>query len=104
MTYTVVDAESRLQRGDVGAHLHAQLRVEVRERLVHQEDARLADDRAAHRDALALAARELRRLALEVVGQAEQLGDLAHARSRSAFFTFAICSGKPMFAATVRYG
>ena len=45
----------------IGAHRHAQLRVEVRERLVHQEGRRLADDRAAHRDALPLAAGELRR-------------------------------------------
>ncbi len=31
------DAEIRLELRDLGAHLHAQLRVEVRERLVHQE-------------------------------------------------------------------
>jgi hypothetical protein len=45
-----------LQVRDVRAHLHAQLRVQVRERLVHQEDLRLAHDRPAHRDALALTA------------------------------------------------
>ncbi len=32
------DAELPLKRADLGAHLHAQLRVEVGERLVHQED------------------------------------------------------------------
>ncbi len=57
-------AQLALHPRDLGAHLHAQARVEVRERLVHQEDPRLADDRAAHRDALALAAGELARLAL----------------------------------------
>jgi len=51
----------------LGAHLHAQLCVEVRERLVHQEGLRLADDRATHRDALALATRERARLALQEV-------------------------------------
>ena len=80
------------------------LRVEVRERLVHQVDARLADDRAAHRDPLPLAARELARLAGQVLGQTELLGDLAHAARRSALPTPAILSGKPMFASTVRYG
>ena len=55
------DAEPRVQLRERGAHLDAELRVEVRERLVHQERLRLAHDRAAHRDALALAARELRR-------------------------------------------
>ena len=55
-----------LQPRDLGAHLHAQLRVEVRERLVHEERLRVADDRPPHRHALALAAREVRRLAVEV--------------------------------------
>ena len=50
--------EVALEPRDLGAHLHAQLRVEVRERLVHQERLRLAHDRAAHRDSLALAAGE----------------------------------------------
>ena len=66
---------------------------------------RLAHDRAAHRHALALAARELGRLALEVLLEAEQLRDLAHARARApTSSTLAIFSGKPMFASTVRYG
>ena len=51
--------------GDLGAHLHPQLRVQVRERLVHQERLWLADDRAAHRDPLALPARERARLLVE---------------------------------------
>ena len=51
--------------GDLGAGLDAQLGVEVGERLVHQEDGRLADDRPAERDALALAAGQLLRLAVE---------------------------------------
>ena len=50
------DSETRLDLLDVGAHLDAQLRVEVGQRLVHQECLRLANDRTAHRDALPLAA------------------------------------------------
>ncbi len=72
-------AEPRLERCDVGAHLHTELRVEVRERLVHEEDARVAHDRAAHRYALPLAAGQLARLALEIRRQAEHLRDLVHA-------------------------
>jgi len=41
---------------DLSAHRHAQLGVEVGQRLIEQEDFRIAHDRAAHRDALALAA------------------------------------------------
>ena len=67
-----------MQRRDLGAHLHPQLGVEVRERLVHQEDARLADDRAPHRDALTLSTGQLARAALEVRLEAEHLGDLVH--------------------------
>ena len=52
------DAEPLVQSRELGAHVDPELRVEVRERLVHQERGRLADDRPAHRDALALAARQ----------------------------------------------
>ena len=54
-----------MQFGDLGARLDAQLGVEVRQRLVHQENLRAAHHGARERDALALTAGELRRLALE---------------------------------------
>jgi hypothetical protein len=66
-----------LDARDLRAHLDAQLRVEVRQRLVHQEHLRLSHDRAAHRDALALAAGERLRLALEQVLEADDLRDPA---------------------------
>ena len=72
------DAEVLLQLRDLGAHLHPELRVEVRQRLVHEERLRLAHDRAAHRDPLALAARERLRLAVQVLGQPEDLGGVVH--------------------------
>ena len=75
--------EPLLQLDELGARLHAQLRVEVRERLVHQVDLRVPDDRAAHRDALALAAGEVPRLAVEVRLEIEELRDLADALSRA---------------------
>ncbi|KGD37777.1 hypothetical protein DO70_6442 [Burkholderia pseudomallei] len=64
-----------MQELDLGAHLDAQLRVEVRQRLVEQEQRRVARERAAHRDALPLAARELARLALEQVLDLQHRGD-----------------------------
>ncbi len=57
--------EPLVQFLDLGAHLHAQLRIEVRQRLVEEEHLRVAHDRAAHGDALALAAGELARVAVE---------------------------------------
>ena len=72
-------AELVLQPGDLGAHLHAELRVEVRERLVHEERLRLADDRAAHRHALPLAAGERARLPLEELLEPEDARGLADA-------------------------
>ena len=59
---------------DLGAHLHAQLGVEVGQRLVEQEDLGVAHDGAAHGDALTLAAGERFRPALE------QFGDVENAR------------------------
>ena len=46
-------AQHRLQ---LGAHLQTQQRVEVRQRLVHQQHRRFDRQRAGDRDALALAA------------------------------------------------
>ena len=57
--------EALVEAGDLGARLDAELGVEVGERLVHQEHGRLAHDRATERDALALAAGQLLRLAVE---------------------------------------
>ena len=59
---------------DLDPHLRAQLRIEVGERLVEQEQLRFAHDRASDRDALSLPARELLRLAVE------QRADLQNAR------------------------
>ena len=53
-------AELLVQPRDVRAHLHPQLGVQVRQRLVHQERLRLAHDRPPQRDPLALAAAQLR--------------------------------------------
>ena len=60
-----------MQLLQLGAHLHAELRVQVRQRLVQQEHLRLAHQRPAHRHALALAAGELARPALQQVVEAE---------------------------------
>ena len=54
-------ADLLVQEADLGAHLRAQLRVEVRQRLVHEERLGLADHRPPHGDPLALPSRELPR-------------------------------------------
>ena len=71
--------ELLLEARDLGAHLDAQLRVEVGERLVHEEDLRLPDEGPPHRDPLALAAGEVARPTLEMLGEAEELGGRRHA-------------------------
>ena len=80
----VGDVEGRhrqplLQLDDLGAHLHAQRRVEVGQRLVHQEHARLAHDRPAERHALALTARQLPRTPAEDLLDAEDARRFANA-------------------------
>ncbi len=55
------------QLDDLGAHLVAQLGIQVGQRLVHQEDLRVADDGAADGDALALAAGQGLGLAVEIL-------------------------------------
>ena len=71
--------EPLVQAGDLGPHLHAELGVEIRERLVEQKHLRLADDGPAERDALPLAAGKLARPAIEQRFDREDLGRLADA-------------------------
>jgi hypothetical protein len=65
---------------DLDAHLHPQLGVEVRQRLVEQEHLRIADDGAAHRDALALAAGKLAGKPFQIGAQSEDFGGALHPR------------------------
>ena len=73
------DAEVGLELGDVGAGLHPHLRVEVRQRLVHAEHLRVADDRAAHGHPLALTTGQGLGLALEELLETQDLGGLGDA-------------------------
>ncbi len=72
-------AELHVQLLDLGAHLHAELGVEVRERLVEEEHVGLAHDGAAEGDALPLSAGEGLGLAVEQVGDFEELRGVVHA-------------------------
>ena len=69
------DVGAPLQRFDFRTHLHAQLGVEVAQRLVQQHDLRLVDERAGEGDPLLLAAGEFWRWA---VFQAVETDDLEH--------------------------
>ena len=59
-------AELGMKLRQFKAHLHAQFRVEVGQRLVEQENLGLAHERPADRDPLALAARKLGRTTVEI--------------------------------------
>ena len=76
VTYTVVMPRRRCRRRDLRTGLDAELGVEVRQRLVHEEDLRLTHDGAAHRDTLALTTGERLRLAVQVLGEVEDLRGL----------------------------
>ena len=74
LAYTLV------QLLDLGAHVDAQLRVEIGQRLVEQEQLRIAHQRTPHRHALALAARKLTGLAVEEQLDLQQRRDPLHRR------------------------
>ena len=94
-----------MQQLDLGAHLDAQLGVEVRQRLVEQEQLRVARQRAAHRDALALAAGELAGLAVEQMLDLQQLGDALRPRFVvSAVGILRISRPNEMFSRTLMVG
>jgi hypothetical protein len=71
-------AQATLQTGDLGAHLHPQLGIEVAKRLVHEEGLGVPHDRPSHGHPLALTAGELGRLAVQQRGQVQHLGRLGH--------------------------
>ena len=98
------EAEALLQRAQLPPHLHAHLGVEVRERLVEQQHLRLDGERAGQRDPLLLAARELRRPALGVGGEADQLERRGDAAPISARGTRRSSRPKATFCATVMCG
>ena len=77
------DAEPLLQAADLAAQLLPELGIEIGERLVEQADRRLGDQRAAERDALLLAAGELRGLAPQQRFQPEQRRDPVEPRAIS---------------------
>ena len=67
-----------LQLGDLDAHLDAERGIEVGQRLVEEESLRLAHDRPADGDALALAAGEFARPPVEIGREVEDGGGLRH--------------------------
>ncbi len=78
------DPELALDRADLLAQRDPDLRVERRQRLVEQQDLRLDGERPGQRDALLLAARQLVRVAVALVGQVDQLQELADLASGSS--------------------
>ena len=72
-------AQALLQRAQLAAHLGAELRIEIGERLVHETDRILGDDCARKRDTLLLAPGQLRGFALEQRDQSEQSRSLCQA-------------------------
>ena len=67
------DVQLFLNTADLGAHLLAQLCIQVGERLVHQQDLGLHDQGARQRDALLLSAGELARGSITVARQVDQV-------------------------------
>ena len=65
------DAEPTLKRQNLAPHVGAKLRVEVRQRFVHQTDRRLGHDGATESHTLLLAAGKLARLAVHHVADAK---------------------------------
>ena len=73
------DTQLTLQGSDLSTGLHTELGVEVRQRLIHEEDLRLTHDGAAHGHTLTLTTGQSLRLTIEVLGQVEDLGGLLDA-------------------------
>ena len=98
------DADVLLDALELDLQLLAQAQVERAERLVEQQGARPVDERAGERDALLLAAGELRRLALAEPPSCT-ISSASPTRScTSALPTFLRSSPKETFFSTLRCG
>ena len=98
-------AKALVQLLELDAHLDAQLGVEVGQRLVEQEHLRMAHDGAAERDALALAAGELARLAARGARSMPRMSAASLTRLRSpASSNFRILRPNAMLSNTLMCG
>ena len=70
-------AQSLMQLGDLGSHLNTELRIQVGQRLIHQEDLRVTDDGTAHGNTLSLTAGQSLRLTVKELLQVKDLGSFA---------------------------
>jgi hypothetical protein len=93
-----------MQRFDLGAHLHAQLGVEIGQRLVEQEHLRIAHDGATDGDALAPPAGELAGIAVGERAQSRDAGSLIDARIDGGLIGFAQLQLKAMLSRTLICG
>ena len=83
------DFEFLVQPANFEAHLFAQIRVQIAQRLVHQKNLRLDDQGASQRHSLLLSARQLGRitiLQLRQMHDAEQLGNFLRDLGFGNFF------------------
>ena len=71
-------AQPFLEAGDLRTHLHPQLGIQVRQRLVHQKRLGTAHDRAPHRHPLPLPTRQLVGLTVQKVNQIKRFRGLLH--------------------------
>ena len=98
------DAELTLQGSDLRTGLHTELGIEVRQRLIHEEDLRLTNDCTAHGHALTLTTGQSLRLAVEVLGQIQDLSGLLDALANLFLRGAGDLQAKPMLSATVMCG
>ena len=97
-----VIAVERLQQVE---NLVAGLAIEVAGRLVAEQQRRVGDDRAGDADALLLAARQLPRVVLRALGEADDLRARSPTRlRRSAFDSFVSSSGSSTLRSAVSTG
>ena len=93
-----------VQLADVGAGFNAQLGIQVGQRLVEQENLRLAHDGPADCHALALTTGELAGLAVQQVANAQDLGCLPTRRLISSFGVLRSLRPKAMLSYTLMWG
>ena len=93
-----------MQLANLAAHLHPELCVQVRQRLVEQEHLRIAHDCPSHGDALPLSTGQLAWASIKKLPDTENRGGATDPRVAPVFFILLGTSENSIFSRTVICG
>jgi hypothetical protein len=98
------EAKLGMQTQDLPPQPVAERRIEVRQRLVHEQESRLEGESSCQRNALLLSAGKFARPHLQIIAETDKIGDVVDAPSAFSRCHSLRAKSDPMFSATLMWG